>query len=144
MKHLDSRAVVVNHGDNSMALYMNVSVLRALARGVPLADGLRDFDGEKVILLYYDGLSTAGTNYFYEAVERALGEQNASYGALFSPTSSPGSVIIATAHETYRDNIISAKVYCICNKNEDHFVEKPPAAEKQSCRQCDGIYDDCL
>lgn len=144
MNALDRRAVVVLHEDNDLMLYMNRAVLQAYAGGVSLARDIPREQGERVASFYWQGLSTAETSYFYEAIERALDEQEAGYGALFYPEQSPGSIVVVTRHETGKEHIIAATRYCVCNINpRNHWEQEPPAHKGNDCRWCNGTYDVC-
>lgn len=144
MNLLDRRAVVVQHLTNVLMLYMNRAVLKAYAAGVTMANDLPGEEGERVSAFYWQGLSTADTTYFYEAVEGALDEQQALYGALFYPEQSPGSIVIVTRHESGKDDIIMAARYCVCSVNpKDHWEQEPPAHRGNDCRWCNGTYDVC-
>jgi hypothetical protein len=140
MQRLDRRAVVVDYGNWEMMLYMNKDVLRAWARGLENASALKEYSGDRVTPLFYDGLSTERTIWFGEAVERALQREDAEYGALFSPSPSPGLVIIVTEHEGGRNRIETAQKYCVCSMDtkDDHPEESPPFSDNDPCKYGDG------
>lgn len=85
--------------------------------------------------LFLLGISTEGTSYSHVAVERTLDEQGTRFGALFEPERPPGTIVIVTSMESDREELVTAKRYCVCNHYpDDHWEEEPPAHRGNDCR----------